>query len=115
MWAVLVCSQIFGGFWDPRQAWMRAWVEMVLDSRISFLLAAVLRQLTVRPVRLMRAKALVREAGQFPVVDLASQWMCWGVVGVAGWSGPRVRMIGVKFFSIRNEQRAWPRKPLPPG
>src|SRR5687767_1258825 len=95
MWAVEVCSQIFGGLVARCQAWVRARVAKVRDSRISFLLAAFLRQLTERPTRLMRAWALLSDWVQEPSGVRASQWMACGCVGVAGWSGPRVRMMGV--------------------
>src|SRR3954469_9584158 len=101
MCAVENCTQILGGLAARCQAWVRARVALTRESRISFLLAGVLRQLTVRPTRLITAWALLRDSGQSLESVAASQWMCCGVVAVAGRDGPRVRTMGVYWCCLR--------------
>src|SRR3989440_8933930 len=97
MWAVLVWIQILGGLLADCQAWVRARVERMRETRISFLFSGVLRQLTVRPTRLNTAWALLRDCGQWPQADWASQWICWGDVVVAGRAGARGGVMGVEL------------------
>ena len=111
MWAVDICTQIFGGFATARSACPSTRVDSTRDRRISSLCSGVLMQSTVRPVKFTKAVAPSRQPDQSPRVRASQRSRFRGVSAEAC----RESRITSQPACSRCCARFKPRKPVPPA
>src|ERR1700722_7291174 len=111
MVAVLALSQVGGGWAHPAMASPKTRVESTRDSRINRRLAALYRQFTERPVRLMTAAAPSNSCRHGPKVRASQAMFLEGPSAC----GERLRTVMSYPWAFSERAKRRPNKPLPPA